>query len=395
MAVSQPALAPAAEVPTRWKVCLASRAPFVGGAEVAAERLALGLQAAGHEAFLLLGREGAVAERLRAAGLRCEVAPLATTDKWRPWRSWASWRAARGVFRRERPDLLHSNDLPTHQMVAGAARGLGVPRVCHHRFVYDGPAVDWFNKYGAERHLFVSRALMEELAAGSASLRREPRAVVYDGLALPPRPSEADRLRARDRLGLPRDRRLVAFAGQVIERKGVADLLRSWSLLADGPARDADLLVIGDDLQGNGRYRAEMERLAAELRCPAQFVGFRKDVGEWLTAADVAVVPSHVEPLGNATLEAMSYALPVVGSAVGGIPEMIVPERTGLLVLPHAPPRLAEALARLLGDPALARRLGEEGRRRCEEVFSLEAHVRAVLEQYRLVGPRSLAGAGR
>jgi glycosyltransferase involved in cell wall biosynthesis len=135
-----------------------------------------------------------------------------------------------------------------------------------------------------------------------------------------------------------------------------------------------------------------MERLARELGVEARFVGFQKNVPQWLTGSDVAVVPSHVEPLGNATLEAMSYALPVIGSTAGGIPEMVVHEQTGLLVPPRSPEPLAAALRRLL-DSAARVRLGKQARQRCETLFSLEAHVQASVAQYRVVlsAPRSAA----
>jgi glycosyltransferase involved in cell wall biosynthesis len=357
-------------------------APFVGGAEIAAERLALGLLAEGHEVFLLLGRTGEVQERMESVGLRCVVSPMYHTDKWHWFRYWRARRTLARILRQERPDVLHSNDLPTHQIMAHAAQGLGVPRVCHHRFPFSGSAIDWLNKYGAERHVFVSRALMDEMCVESPRLCSARRAVVYDGLPLPTIPSEVGRRAARRALGVPEEKVVVTIAGQVIERKGVADLIRAWSLL-DGPTRaSADLFVVGDDLAGQGAYRAAMQRLAAVLGCPARFFGFQKNVGQWLTASDVAVVPSHVEPLGNATLEAMSYALPVIGSQVGGIPEMVVHEQTGLLVPPRISEELASALRRLLGDPEARQRYGAQGRRRCEEMFSLTAHARAVYEEY-------------
>src|SRR5207244_2587277 len=83
------------EAGRRLKVCLASMAPFVGGAEVAAERLALGLLAEGHDVFLLLGRPGAVQERMERAGLRCLVAPMYQTDKWHWPRYWLARRGLR------------------------------------------------------------------------------------------------------------------------------------------------------------------------------------------------------------------------------------------------------------------------------------------------------------
>jgi glycosyltransferase involved in cell wall biosynthesis len=365
-------------------------APFVGGAEVAAERLAIGLRDAGHEVFVVVGARGAVLDRLRQADLRCLYSPMYFTDKWHWWR----YRAARNALRRllwhERPDIVHSNDLPTHQIISDAARGLGVPRVCHHRFPFEGACIDWLNKYGAERHLFISQALQRELTANSARLAAGSRAVVYDGVPLPT-PTEADRRQARARLGLPPDRAIVLFAGQIIERKGVADLLRAWSLVGTEATGRAELVLAGEDLAGGGEYRRAMERLAAELGCAARFVGFQPDVGAWQLAADVAVVPSWVEPLGLVVLEAMARGVPVIGCAVGGIPELIDPGQTGILIPPRSPEPLAAALRCLLADASLRQQLGAHGRQRCEERFSLAAHVRGVVREYDEVRPRQRA----
>ena len=164
--------------------------------------------------------------------------------------------------------------------------------------------------------------------------------------------------------------------------------MRAWSMLGAYAAAAAQLVIVGDDLQGEGKYRAEMETLAGQLGCSARFVGFQKNVVEWLTASDVAVVPSHVEPLGNAALEAMACSLPVIASAVGGLPEMILPERTGLLVPPRSPGSLAAAIARLVADGETRRRFGEQGRQHCEEFFDLKAHVRSVLDQYAQMVPQ-------
>ncbi len=178
---------------------------------------------------------------------------------------------------------------------------------------------------------------------------------------------------------------MILFAGQIIERKGVADLLRAWMLLPEQVQETAKLTIVGDDLGNRGLYRKKMETLARELNCPAQFVGYQNNVGTWLAAADVVAVPSHVEPLGNATLEAMAVGLPVVGSRVGGIPEMIVHERTGLLVPAQSPTDLAWALQRLIRDEDLRIRFGVEGRERCRQIFGLDCHIRNVLTEYEAV----------
>ena len=374
------------------RVVLTSWAPFVGGAEVAVERLALGLRQAGHRVLLVVGTDGDALARFRDAGVRCTFVRQQFTDK----RKWLSYRRSRSalvnVLREEAPDIVHSNDLPSHQMTADAARRLSLPTVCHHRWLFEGKAIDWLNKYGADQHLFVSRALLDYLTDRSSRLRESQTDVVYDGLELPNSPEETARKACREKLEIPPNRKLVLFAGQIIERKGVADLLHGWASLKDSTRQDAMLAVIGDDLENDGEYRRKMEKLAAELNSSATFYGFQDDVGSWLTAADVVVVPSHAEPLGNATLEAMSYARPVIGTRVGGIPEMIDHEATGLLVAPHNPDELGAAMAKLLQDSTLRKQMGEQARVACEERFSLAVHVENVVSHYRQVIDRLAAG---
>jgi hypothetical protein len=95
---------PAGEPGTRLKVCLATWAPFLGGAEVACERLGVGLREAGHEVFVLVGQPGPVLERIQSSGLRCLCLPMPFTNKWRWWPYIRARQALRRVLRQERPD---------------------------------------------------------------------------------------------------------------------------------------------------------------------------------------------------------------------------------------------------------------------------------------------------
>lgn len=365
------------------RVCLATAAPFLGGAEIACERLAIGLRDAGHEVLVITGRTGIVTDRLLLNNLDVCTAAMPMTDKWH-WLSYLRSRnKLRRILRQFNPDVIHSNDLPTHQILSDAANGLGVPRICHHRFPFGLAALDWMMKYGGERHLYVSNALRRELSRNSAGLREAPGAVVYDGLQLTPLASIEQRLKMRQQLAVPLDRVVVTFAGQVIERKGVADLLQAWVILPTRSREKAMLIIVGEDLDGRGSYRREMERLATSLDCAARFVGFQSDVSTWLTASDVAVVPSHVEPLGNATLEAMAHALPVIGAKVGGIPEMVLEKVTGYLVPPREPKSLSRAIQALITSKDARVRMGEAGRQCCESTFSLEKHTQVVVDEYR------------
>jgi glycosyltransferase involved in cell wall biosynthesis len=367
------------------KVCLASWAPYCAGAEVAALRLGVGLQTAGCDVVVVLGTKGQAMEQMCQAGLRCIHIPLCLTNKWRFWSYLKSRSAFARLLDHENPDIVHANDLPTSQMVGEAARRRKIPRICHHRFTFGGPAIDWLNKFGAERHLFISRSLMDELTQASPVLKSSPHALVYDGIPIPPIPSETTRRESRMQLGLPIEKTIVTFAGQVIERKGVAELIQAWHLLPRDVADRSLLLIIGEDMITAGAYRREMERLAARLNVQATFTGFQENTHLWWQASDIAVVPSRVEPLGLVALEAMAAELPVIGCAVGGIRETVAHGETGLLVPAANAIRLAEALTHLLGSAEQRRVLGAAGRKRCEEKFSLESHVRQVLAQYESV----------
>jgi len=363
------------------RLLLFSRGPFIGGAEVACERLALGLMERGHNVVVIVDQRNAVYDRFVHSGLDCQVFRLPLREK-RSLISYAShWIRLRRFIQKFRPDVVHSNDLPTHQFVSSVAGSLGLPRICHHRFIYNGSCIDWLNREGAEIHLFVSDYLLKYLSGESKKLASQPRQVLYDGLPLGSVRSDADRFEARKALGIDREVRLVLFAGQVIERKGVKELLDAWGQI-DSMNYSSKLVLIGDDIQNNGDYRKQMQAYASSCGIRADFMGFQKNVSEWLKAADIAVVPSREEPLGNATLEAMAAGLPVIGTLTGGIPEMIVHEKTGLLVPVEAPHELAKAILRLLGDPALARSLGQAGRIRCEDVFALPEHVDGMLQIY-------------
>jgi len=391
-----------------WRVCLAGRSPFLGGAEVAAERLARGLRAAGAEPWWLVGCEGVVADRARAAGYEVEVVSVDPVGRSAWWTHRRRVGAIASAIERRGADVVHINDLPTARMVARAARRVGKPVVVHHRFTYPGAGIDWFNAAGADRHVYVSATLRAELEGASARLAGQAGETIHDALEvggdegagrfaasdrslrsqsawgdLSEEPG--DRVAAKRAVGLEGDRLVVLFSGQVIERKGVETLLRAWAQMSEAARSSARLVVVGDDLSGGGAYRQRMEGVALALGIDAVFVGFVEDVEPWRRAADVAVVPSRAEPLGLVVLEAMRSGVAVIGSRVGGIPEMIEDGVSGLLCQADDAGAWSSAMAGLIGSAERRAVLAAGGRRRVAEAFSIERQVERVLGVYERV----------
>lgn len=187
------------------------------------------------------------------------------------------------------------------------------------------------------------------------------------------------RIRVRNELAVDESQPIIVMACRLVEQKGVSDALQAFAgTRADYP--QARLLIAGD-----GPLRASLETEAAQagLRDSVRFLGWRDDVPDLLAAGDLFFMPSLWEGFGLVLLEAMAQGLPVVASRVSAIPEVVDEGETGLLAPPREVPAFRAALLRLLQDRSLARRMGEQGRRRLEQHFSGERMVRETLALYR------------
>lgn len=192
--------------------------------------------------------------------------------------------------------------------------------------------------------------------------------VIHNGLDLAKFASAPDHLHQREALGLPPHVPVVAvFSRLNNEVKGISCFLEAAARSALVHP-DARFLVVGD-----GPLRADLEALAERLGLGnrVRFTGFRSDVGETMAAVSISVIPSQSEGLSNVLLESMAASLPVIATSVGGTPEVVENEQSGLLVPPRDPVALGRAIGSLLDDPARAAALGRAGRRRVEQRFQL------------------------
>jgi glycosyltransferase involved in cell wall biosynthesis len=140
-------------------------------------------------------------------------------------------------------------------------------------------------------------------------------------------------------------------------------------------------------IAGEGELRETLERQIKEHRLEKHvfLVGFRPDVLSVHKAFDIFVMSSVTEGLGTSLLDAMACAKPIVATSVGGMPEVVVDRKTGLLVPPRDPEAMAEAIVRLLTDEPLGRAMGAAGDARVREHFSAERMVQDTLAVYRRV----------
>ncbi len=195
---------------------------------------------------------------------------------------------------------------------------------------------------------------------------------------------------ARASLGLPAQAFIVLQLGRMVPRKGVDNVMRALRLLHDAHAVPAQLLVVGGArLPPDDAELRRLSALAVELGM-APFVTFtgaqpRERLRMYYSAANVFVTTPWYEPFGITPLEAMACATPVIGSAVGGIRTTVIDRKTGFLVPPHDPARLASRLALLAREPRLAERLGWTGLRRAHRHFTWRRVAMQMVSVYRSV----------
>ncbi|MGK5111501.1 MULTISPECIES: glycosyltransferase [unclassified Geodermatophilus] len=382
----------------------------VGGAAEHVLQLSALLPPDRFDVTVALSGGGPLDDEIRATGLRVvDYAPShgvghfkqASPDS--PLELLRQFGRLRADIRRNRYDVVH-----THTSVAGAmgrvaAWSCRTPVRVHMVHAFAGhdavpqPRRTLFRL--AERaldrittHTVVGSVFMRDVGLRSRVLRPGRVTVIPNASRMPVRDgTDADRARLRSELGLPPDALLVALIGRVEEQKGADTLVRAAVAVTAAVPR-ASVVVVGD-----GTHRARVERLAAELGLAGRVhvTGWRHDLADVVRAIDVLALPSRWEAFGIVNLEAMAAAKPVVGFAVGGVPEVVVHGETGLLSPPGAEDELARDLVRVLTDPGLAARLGAAGRRRLLERFTPEAMVRAHVELYEQLVTRGRRAAAR
>jgi glycosyltransferase involved in cell wall biosynthesis len=350
----------------------------VAGGQLVALQLALATRDRGHEVAFVSPSPGDFVDLAEQEGFRTRVVPLGGALDVR------SLLRLRALLRAERADVLHTHVHFSLNVLGRLAGRLAGARVVAHMHI-----ANVFRAGGLARRAQVAldnataRLCGRIVAVSEAtriSLLRQgyPAArvvVVHNGIG----PAAPVELRRPD--GAPDAAPLLLHVGRLAPVKGQRELIEALALLR---RPDAVAVLAGKDLETGGSYQRELETLAAALGVHERvvFAGYRDDVPALLAAADVFVLPSFVEGLPLTVLEAMAAARPVVASRAGGTPEAVVDGETGVLVPPGDVEALAGALDELLADPERARRLGEAGKRRVEERFSVDAMVDGVLAAY-------------
>ena len=332
-----------------------------------------------------LGRRGDLLTELEASGI--PVSEYKIKSLYRPGTFKEQFRFAESL-RRRRIQILHTYGFYPNVFAIPSARLAGVPIIL--ASIRDTGEV-WTPLQRrvqklvcrlADRIVVNAEAIRQRLIAEGYC--QEQITVIPIGIACSRIKSNRNGAGLRRELGLPSHCPLVVVLSRLTRTKGLEHFLEAAAIVA-ARVPTARFLIVGDVAPVDGdAYKQELERYVFRLGVGQRvvFTGFRLDVSEVLAEASVSVLPSLSEGLSNVLLESMAAGVPVVATRVGGNPEAVEEDVTGLLVPPRDPAALAEAICRLLDNHGLASRFVQAGRQRVVERFSLERMVQETERLY-------------
>jgi glycosyltransferase involved in cell wall biosynthesis len=332
-----------------------------GGQELRILSESEGMRRRGHEVTLIAPATARIFAESERRGLRAVDLPIGR-------KRLAGVLALRRWLSANRVDVVNTHSSTDSWLVALAcatlARAPAIVRTRHVSVpVARNAATRWLYRHATRRIVTTGEALRRTLIETN-DLPADRIVSVPTGIDLA-RFVPGDRSAARGALGLDSALRYIGIVATLRSWKGHLYLIEALELLGRDDCR---LLVIGD---GPMREPIESRIAAARLGDRVQLVGHQDDPAPWLRALDVFCLPSYAnEGVPQALMQAMLAGLPVVTTPVGSILEVVEDGRTGLVVPPRDARTLAQAIARLLDEPELARRLGAAARAEAVKRFS-------------------------
>ncbi len=333
---------------------------------------------------VILFNEGRLRKEIEGLGIPVTVFPETK------WGSAKIFLELVREFKKSNDQLIHTHSYKDTILAAPAAKLCGIQRVVRTvhglREPFEGLKAFKMSLYEAIERT-VHRYCVDSIIAVSSQIESKYKAegegsrvtCIRNGIDLEGKSIQSDRRRIRKDLGIDSGTCLIGTVGRLTPVKGIPYLLQAARMLLLQGA-NVKVLVVGD-----GSIRPDLMTQTRDLGISENvvFLGHREDTDELLQAMDIFVLPSLSEGIPMALLEAMAASRAVVASRVGGIPEIVEDGFEGFLVEPMDVNSLAERCRRLIESPDVARKMGEQARKRVERDFSATAMADRVALVYK------------
>ena len=355
-----------------------------GGGQVRyVTNLARDLRVLGHTVTIGCRKDSVLVERAEEAGVAA-LDDFVFRSGLRPGAWTHDLRLARGYIRLAAPDILHASGSQDHWVTALANRSMG-HRVClvrtrHNTYpVHDGISNRILNRNWTDYQIVVCDVVRRQLAQQKA-FDGDRMCSIHNGVdAEAYKPNPAAREEIRREFGYETRHVVCGIAARLVPAKGHEFLFRAAALLKD---RQPDLRVL---VLGEGRLQNDLRALVQTLNIDSMvhWAGFRDDMADCVQAFDIGVQPSIDCDTSSFSLkEQMAAGKPVVASDYGGLVEIVRDGEEGFIVPAGTHEPLAKAIEELVANPELRASMGEAGRRRVLDEFTVQIFARRTVEAY-------------
>lgn len=343
----------------------------IGGAEKVLVHLISQLDRSRFEPSVvcLYDGDGPIAAEIRA--LNVPVIDLNMTARWDVRAIWRFYQ----LVRREKPVIIHASLFHANIIGRLVGRMAGVPVIitCRQNISIGGRWRERINRLTAawDDKVVAVCDVARQAEIEHTGVAPTKVVTIYNTIdpALFHTDHQPEKSGLRTEWGIPPNTLLIGTVGRLHPQKGLSYLLEAVAQLKARLSVDFRLVVVGD---GQLRINLITQSRILDIADRTIFAGARTDVPDILAELDLFAFPSLWEGLPLALLEAMAAGLPVVATAVGGTPEVVLDGQTGILVPPGNPQALAVALERLMMDPALRLKMGQAALVRIQQAFTVE-----------------------
>lgn len=344
-----------------------------GGALVDLLRILERLNRNAYEPTVLLSLRNDHVEKFEEIGVKTIHFPLPPFRKGKsiPKLPFVIFRLLK-FFKNNRFDLVHLNDADDTAIVGFVCRHAGIPCLVQVRSEMEPKKFKKLWVHHADHVLAVSEAVRQ--AAINAGIEPDRVSVLYSGCDFEEIQKASKSIPVHTQLGIPQNGFVIGSVGNISPKKGYHYLLDAFGKVAQG--KPFHCIIIGADDHG---MQKQLEEQATRfgVREKVHFLGFQENVYPYIAAMDIFVLASIDEGFGMVLLEAMTLGKPVISTFVHGPPEIVLQGKTGILVPPADGDALSKAISTLYENSVTREEMGEAGRQRVIEKFSLDQEVDA------------------
>jgi len=296
--------------------------------------------------------------------------------KYFPWIPHTVIRLAK-LIKEERISLVHSNSHSDAPYGILACRFRKIPMISHIRDIIQQDKTGKYLLKHADRIIAVSSAAAD--AFKDMKDRDKKLLVINNSLDMNKFKVTED---IRNELNISRDDMVIGIVGQISRLKGHDVFLKAASIVLK-KNKNVKFLIVGEVRRERDQGLCEALINKLNLKENVIFTGYRDDVANLMASIDILAFPTLKESFGRSAIEAMAHAKPVVASNVGGVPEIVIDGKTGTLVPPGSPEKLADGLLELINDKKKREDMGNEGLRVVREKFDIKDMMNRIENAYK------------